>query len=507
MASNKAVSPAEIERNITELKGLYQQGRLSRRQFFRKASLLGMSAAAVCAFTGMAAPEATQAATAKAKGGAYKSILIKNGFVLTMDDKNSLIEDGAVVIKGDKIVAVGKTEDIEKQNHCDKVIDAEMKVVMPGLVNLHYHSSLGKGMYSDLPLLEFLEGFWYPKIRTMTPEEAYWGALCGHIDSIKRGTTTVNDMWRQMEAVADAAVKAGIRTVVSNDVADAEAKIDTVADNERVYKEKHGLADGRVRVFFGVEWVPIASAEIMRDTRKMADKYHTGIHIHLNESQGEVQMSLKRHGKRPTVLAYDTGVLGPDCVAAHCVWLSDEEIEMMAKTKTHISHNAASNAKLGNGIARVPEYMKAGINLGIGHDSAVCNNNVDMFEQMKWTALIHRAVRADASLLPVDPVLRMATVNGSLALHQDTGVLAPGKKADVILVDLKAPQFSPVVRGEDNNIKAHLVYTAQGPDVTTTIIDGRVVMEDRTVLTVDEDEVREKANAAFLAVFKRIKKA
>ncbi len=257
----------------------------------------------------------------------------------------------------------------------------------------------------------------------------------------------MNDQWRQMEACADAAEKCGIRAILANDVGDDDAKIDTTADNERLFQTKHGLANGRIRVFFGVEWVPIASEEIMTQTRRMADKYQTGIHIHLNESQGEVDMCLQRHGKRPTVFAYDTGILGPDCVAAHCVWLSDEEIALMAKTQTSISHNPASNAKLGNGIARIPECMQAGINIGIGHDSAVCNNSVDLFEQMKWAALIHRAVHADASLMPTDTVLRMATVNGSRALHQETGVLRPGMKADIILLNLRQPHFTPLLPG------------------------------------------------------------
>lgn len=435
-----------------------------------------------------------------------KGILIKNGLVLTMDTANRLIEDGAVVIRGDTIVAVGTTAEIEPAYECDTIIDAQMHAVMPGLVNLHYHSSLGRGMYDNLPLLEFLEGFWYPKIRAMTPEEAYWGALCGYIDSIKRGTTTVNDQWRQMEACADAAERAGIRAILSNDVGDDEAQIDTIADNERLYQTKHGAANGRIRVFFGVEWVPLASEEIMVQTRQMANKYQTGIHIHLNESQGEVAMSLQRHGKRPTVFAYDTGVLGPDCVANHCVWLSEEEVNLMAQTGTHISHNPVSNAKLGNGIAPVPDYLAKGINIGIGHDSAVANNSVDMFEQMKWAALLHRAARADASLMTTDTVLRMATVNGSVALHQDTGVLEAGKKADVILIDLKKPHFAPLVRGEESNLKAHLVYAAHGEDVATTIIDGQIVMLNRVLQTVDENEVIERATAAFLDVYKRIKR-
>jgi len=435
-----------------------------------------------------------------------EKILIKNGIVITMDERDTIYENGAVVIEGDRIVSVGKTGEVEKKHKADVVIDARKKAVMPGLVDLHYHSSLGRGMYDNLPLYEFLDQFWYPKIRAMGFEEAYWGALCGYSEAIKSGTTTVNDQWRQMMACAEAAEKIGIRAVLSCDVGDEEAKIDTVEDNERLFKEKNGAANGRIRVFFGVEWVPIASEEIMRKTRECADKYRTGIHIHLNESQSEVEMSLKRHGKRPTVFAYDTGVLGSDCVAAHCVWLSDEEVRLIAKTNASISHNPSSNAKLGNGIARVPEYLKAGINVGFGHDSATCNNNLDIFEVMKWAALIHRASRADASLMPTDTVLRMATVNGAKALHQNTGVLAPGKKADIILINLVGQHFIPLVTGKDSNLKAHLVYSAHGEDVDTTIIDGRIVMEHRILKTVDEREVLEKANEAFLRVWERIKR-
>ena len=431
--------------------------------------------------------------------------MIKNGIILTLDEKDTVYEDGAIAIEGDQIAAVGKTSDVEKNYKGDVIIDAKKKAVMPGLVDLHYHSSLGRGMYDNLPLYEFLDQFWYPKIRTMNSEEAYWGALCGYSEAIKSGTTSINDQWRQMESCADAAAKIGIRAVLSNDVGDDEAKIDTIADNVSLYQSKNGLADNRIRVFFGVEWVPIASEEIMLKTRECADKYKTGIHIHLNESQSEVDMSLKRHGKRPTVFANDTGVLGPDCVAAHCVWLSDEEIQLMAKTKTSISHNPSSNAKLGNGIARVPEYLKAGVNIGLGHDSATCNNNLDIFEVMKWAALIHRANRADASLMPTNTILQMATGNAGRALHQNTGILKTGMKADIILINLVGQHFIPLVMGKDSNLKAHLVYSAHGEDVDTSIIDGKIVMENRVLKNIDEKEVLEKANNAFLNVLERIK--
>jgi 5-methylthioadenosine/S-adenosylhomocysteine deaminase len=232
----------------------------------------------------------------------------------------------------------------------------------------------------------------------------------------------------------------------------------------------------------------------------LADELGTGIHVHLNESQTEVQDALDRFGKRPTVLAYETGLLGPDVVAAHCVWLDDDEIRMMAETGTHISHNPSSNAKLGNGVARVPEMLAAGINVGLGHDAVECNNSADMFEVMKFASLMHRAVRTDASLMPAEQVLRMATSNGARALGHDTGQIRTGAKADLILVDTDNAMFTPMLRDTPAHLHSHLVFAANGSVVDTTIIDGRVVMRGRRLTTVDEHRVVAEANAAFRRV-------
>ena len=218
----------------------------------------------------------------------------------------------------------------------------------------------------------------------------------------------------------------------------------------------------------------------------------------------EVDNSLERFGRRPTEVAYDCGVLGPDCVAAHCVWLSDREIGLMAETGTHISHNPGSNAKLGNGVARLPEMLAAGINVGIGHDAAECNNSRDLFEAVKLASIIHRAVRQDASLGQPADILRMATVNGGRALGHRTGRLAPGWKADVILLDLSGPMFVPLVPDHKEQLYSHLVFAANGSCVDTTIIDGRVVMAGRQLTTIDEELVCRKANEAFASVLERM---
>ncbi len=433
-------------------------------------------------------------------------LLIEHGSVLTMNDADELIEDGAVLMEGDRIVDVGTTSEVRGRHELSevRVIDATDKAVLPGLVDLHFHTAIGKGWSDDLPLWEYLDTCWYPIIRALDDDAAYWAALASYLESIKGGVTTVNDMYRKLGALRRAAEEIGIRAVLANDIADDEHGLDTLEDARTAHREHHGAANGRIEVYVGIEWLPLASEELLRGARALADELGTGIHIHLNESQTEVDNSIERFGRRPTEVAYDCGILGPDCVAAHCVWLSDHEIDLMKETGTQISHNPSSNAKLGNGIARLPEMLAAGINVGLGHDAAECNNSRDLFEVMKFSSLIHRASRVDASLQQAPDVLRMATRNGSAALHHDTGELAAGKKADVILVELKSAMFTPLVKGNRDHLTSHLVFAANGSCVDTTIIDGQVVMEGRTLLTVDEATVLREANAAFTRILERM---
>jgi 5-methylthioadenosine/S-adenosylhomocysteine deaminase len=430
-------------------------------------------------------------------------LIIHNGIVLTLNDADDVLFGGTVVIDGDRITTIagpGEPVDLAGGNQ----IDATGNVVMPGLIDLHYHTALGKGWSDHLPLWEYLQTCWYPMIRALDPESAYWAALASYAESIRCGVTTVNDMYRQLEALADAAEKIGIRAVLSNDVATDEHELDTLADNASAFRTKHDTANGRVQVRVGIEWLPLASEELLRDARALANELGTGIHIHLNESLSEVEISKKMFGRRPTEVAYDNGILGSDCIAAHCVWLSDTEIALMRETGTQISHNPSSNAKLGNGIARLPEMLAAGINVGLGHDAAECNNSRDMFEVMKFASLIHRAARVDASLFQAADVLAMATRNGAAALGHDTGQLSVGRKADVILVSTRNVMFTPLADGNADQLHSHLVFAANGSAVDTTIVDGRILMRGRELLTMDEPEILRQANAGFARVLDRI---
>jgi 5-methylthioadenosine/S-adenosylhomocysteine deaminase len=428
-------------------------------------------------------------------------IVLRNGIVVTLNDDDDVLFGGSVVIEGDRISQV--TTDAVATDGA-RVIDATDKIVMPGLVDFHYHTALGKGYSDHLPLWEYLQTCWYPMIRALDPESAYWAALASYSESIRCGVTAVNDMYRQLEALADAAERIGIRAVLSNDVATDEHNLDTLADNEAAFKAKDGAADGRVKVLIGIEWLPLASEELLRDARALANELGTGIHIHLNESLSEVEISKEMFGRRPTEVAYDCGILGPDCIAAHCVWLSDAEIALMRETHTQISHNPSSNAKLGNGVARLPELLAAGINVGLGHDAAECNNSRDMFEVMKFASLMHRAVRVDASLQQAPDVVRMACKNGNRGLGIDAGELSPGKKADVIVVDTLSQMFTPLMPENKDHVFSHLVFAANGSCVESVIVDGNLVYEGRAFTTIDEAEVLREANRAFREVIARM---
>ena len=432
--------------------------------------------------------------------------LIAHGKVLTLNDADDFFEDGAVLIEGDRIRDVGPYDDVVARNDVTgaDVLDARRQAVMPGLVDLHFHTALGKGWSDHLPLWEYLDTCWYPIIRAIDDDAAYWAALASYTESIKCGVTTVNDMYRRLDGLRRAAEEIGIRAVLSNDIADDEHALDTLADARQAYERHHGAANGRIEVYVGIEWLPIASEQLLRDCRALADELSTGIHIHLNESMSEVENSVARFGRRPTEVASDCGILGPDCIAAHCVWLSDREIELMATTGTQISHNPSSNAKLGNGIARLPEMLAAGINVGLGHDAAECNNSRDMFEVMKFASLIHRASRVDASLQQAPDVIRMATRNGAAALKHPTGQLVTGLKADVILIDLESVMFTPLVPDNKAHLYSHLVFAANGSCVNTTIVDGQVLMRDRVMQTIDEAQVLREANAAFLTTLDKM---
>ncbi|KAH6891167.1 n-ethylammeline chlorohydrolase [Thelonectria olida] len=422
-------------------------------------------------------------------------IIIYNTTILTLDDDDSFYYPGTVEIEGDRITS------IYHGSPSNELLNDSTVTLLDGTDKL--------GFGDELPLKEYLDEVWYPSVRALTKERAYTAALHSYCTAIKSGTTTVNDMYRFVGSLADAATKIGIRAVLSNEVALAKHKLDLIEDNETSFIENNGREGGRIRVWMGHEWMCTSNLELMAQVGQMKKKLGTGLHIHLSESAQEVQDIQAKFGKTPVEIAYESDCLGPDTVAAHCVHLTDRDIALLAETGTSVSYDPGSNAKLGNGIARLQGLLAAGVNVGMGIDAFECENSPDMFELMKFGSLIQRALHQDASLAKPHDTLRMATRNGAKALGIDAGVIAPGKKADVIVVDLtKNQMFTPLLKEPTRRktmLESHLVFGCNGSAVQHSIIDGKLVVKDFQVLAIDEETVRRDMDAMFEVISEEMK--
>lgn len=381
------------------------------------------------------------------------------------------------------------------------VLDLSDKCILPGLVDLHFHTALGKGKFDDLPLHEWLDAWWYPILRAMDPETAYWAGMLAYADAVRSGTTCVNDMSRHLSALASAADAIGIRAHIANTIADPEFDLDTLSDTVDALDK---VTAPLVTVRGGIEWMPYTSRETLEALGEVVAERDIGLHLHLNESTVEVARCESRHGMRPTELAYATGLLGPNTVAAHGVWLSEHEINLLSSTGTRLSHNPSANGKLGNGIAPLASILSAGITVGLGHDAAESNNSRDLFEVAKFASLVHRASAVDPSLLSAPEVLRMATAGGATALGTGGGVVEVGRTADLTVVDLASLTFVPLDRDDSEQLAAHLAFAADGRDVDTVIVAGRTVYADGHLTLVDEDEIRREANRCFRKIAARV---
>lgn len=443
-------------------------------------------------------------------------IIIRNVSVLTLDDEDRFHYPATVVIEDDVITHIADSGYQQLQDETSTLnLDGTDKLLMPGLVDLHFHTSVAKGYNDSLPLWEYLDQVWYPALRALKPETARTAALYSYVTALKSGTTCVNDMFSLLPALASAAEATGIRAVLSNDVALPEHRLDTLEDNIHNVKTLNGkCGNDRVRVRLGLEWIPLADFELLKAVGTAKKELGVGVHIHLCESLSELQDCKARFGqdKTPIRLAFEAGILGPDCVAAHCVHLTDDDIALLAQTGTHVSYNPGSNAKLGNGVARLQDLMAAGVNVGMGVDACECHNSTDMFETLKIGSYMQRALHQDAALGQARDLLKMATRNGAKALDINAGTIEVGKKADVILLDLtKDMMFTPLLKSpkEDRQrmLESHLVFGCNGTAVATVIVDGIVVVQDRRVLGVDENVVRQEMEVLFESLVKGMEKA
>lgn len=423
------------------------------------------------------------------------TILIKNAFILS---PNTNFEDKqSVLIEDDRISQIASQID---ETDVDRIIDAAGKILLPGFINTHTHLSmtLFRGLADDLSLDSWLNDHIWPMEANLNGEYCYIGALLGAVELIKSGTTTFSDMYFYMEDVARAVDEAGIRAVLSYgmiDFGDAEKRENEIRENMALFNSCNGMADGRIKVFFGPHSPYTASEELLVKVRQLADEYDMGIHIHVSETQKEINDILEEKGARPFEYLERIGFLGPDVVAAHSVWLSDEEIEIIRKNNVKVSHNPCSNMKLASGIAPVSKLIENDVCVSIGTDGASSNNNLDLIEELKTASLLQKVSTLDPKVLDSDESLAMGTIRGAeaLGLDDEIGSIEVGKKADIILIDTDSANMVP----DSSTLSSNIIYSANGSNVDTTICNGKILMENRKLTVLDEEEIYKKARQAI----------
>ncbi|MDT4897943.1 MAG: 5-methylthioadenosine/S-adenosylhomocysteine deaminase [Acidobacteriota bacterium] len=427
-----------------------------------------------------------------------KTILIKNGTLLTMD-KNDSVVTGDLLIRADRIVSVG-----EEVSSADVVIDAAGCAVLPGFVQTHVHlcQTLFRGAADDLALIDWLKKRVWPMEAAHTAMSARASARLGVAEMITGGTTsaltmeTVNHTMEAFRVVEESGFRATIGKCMmdkGDDVPDAlhEETEDSIQESLALLEEWHGRAGGRIRYCFAPRFAVSCTRELMQKVARLARERGVMIHTHASENRTEIEMVERETGERNVAYLHSLGITGSHVALAHCVHLDETELEILAQTGTHVSHCPSSNLKLSSGIAPIKEMLERGISVSLGADGAPCNNRLDMFTEMRTAALLQKVLHG-SDVLPAQRALRLATIDGAhaLGLEQEIGSLEMGKRADVIIVNLSSLHSTP----RPADLTSAVVYSAQASDVRSVIIDGRLVMHDRELLTMDERAVIEEAN-------------
>jgi 5-methylthioadenosine/S-adenosylhomocysteine deaminase len=426
-------------------------------------------------------------------------LVIADGIVVTMDGSRRIINPGSVAITATTITAVAESPTIAAQYQPRTTIDARGRVVIPGLINTHTHAPmvLYRGLADDLALMDWLQKYIFPaEAKTLSPAFVRTGTRLAALEMIRSGTTTYADMYYFEEEIARATKEAGLRgvlgqTVIEFPVADAKTPADALVRAEAFIKQF--VNDELITPAVAPHSVYTLDAATLSRTHDLAAKYDIPLLIHLGETQDEIRMSLDRHKMRPVALLDKLGFWSPRVIAAHGVWINDDEIAVLKKNNVGVSHNPESNMKLASGTAPVQQYLKAGVALGLGTDGAASNNDLDMFEAMRQAAFLHKLASGDPRAVSAQAVLEMATIGGARVIGRADrlGSLEVGKLADVLVVRMDQARQTPMY-----DAVSHLVYVTRGDDVDTTIVNGKVLMHDKKVLTLNEAEVLADARKA-----------
>src|SRR5882672_6822721 len=420
-------------------------------------------------------------------------LLVLNGTLVTMDKDRRVIQDAGIAVEGGRIVAVGSSTDIARMYTASQRVDASGKIIIPGLINGHTHipMTLFRGLADDLDLQDWLTKYIFPaEAKNVTEEFVRVGTRLGLAEMIRGGTTTYCDMYYFEDAIADETSKAGVRGVLGETIIDFP-----VADN-KTNAEAMAYAEKFVKKWKGNDLIIPAiaphapytvSEEHLKAIRAFSDRTGAPIVTHISETKREVDDSIKAKGASPVDYLERIGFLNERVIAAHMVWPSDGEISILKRDGVGVVHNPQSNMKLASGVAPVPTMMAEGLRVGLGTDGAASNNDLSMWEEMDTAAKLHKLVTMSPTVVTAGEALEMATIGGARALHmeREIGSLETGKRADLIVVDLSALHLTPIY-----NVVSHLVYAAKASDVTDTIVNGRLLMLNRRLLTLDEEAVK-----------------
>ena len=423
-------------------------------------------------------------------------LLVLGGSIVTMDQTRRIIDDGGIAISKGRIVAIGPRAEIERAYTSRQRVSAAGKVITPGLINGHTHIPmvLFRGLADDLDLQEWLTKYIFPaEAKNVTEEFVRVGARLGLAEMIRGGTTTYCDMYYFEDAIADETAKAGVRGVLGETVIDFP-----VADN-KTYAEGLAYVERFVAHWKGNDLIVPAiaphapytvSEDHLKAVRAFSDRTGAPIVTHISETKFEVDESIKNKGASPVDYLNRIGFLNDRVIAAHMVWPSEEELGLLKKLGVGIVHNPQSNMKLASGVAPVPRMLKMDLPVGLGTDGAASNNDLNLWEEMDTAAKLHKLISKDPKVVTAQEAFEMATIRGARALHleKEIGSIEKGKRADLVIVDLDDLNQTPYY-----NIYSDLVYATKAGDVRTVIIEGRVVMRDRRLLTLNEETIKAEA--------------
>jgi len=424
-------------------------------------------------------------------------LVVRNGTVVTVDASRRVIVGGAVAVEGGRIAAVGTEAEVDAQFRGNEVLDAAGGIVMPGLVNAHTHAAmvLFRGVADDLKLMEWLQKYIFPAEKSnVTAEFVRAGTRLAALEMIRSGTTTFVDMYYFEDQVAEVCKEAGLRGVLGSSLIEFPAPDNKTIPDALAYAErflKRWGNDPRVVPAVAPHSTYLAAPETLKAARALADRYRAPILIHLSESSDEQAQVRERYGRTPTEHLQHLGILRRGVLGAHGIWLTPSDRAILKEAGVGVAHCPQSNMKLASGTAPVREMLAEGMRLGLGTDGAASNNDLDMFEEMLTAAFLAKHASGDPTVAPAPAVLEMATLGGARALGMEDriGSLEPGKRADLVVVGLDEPRMHPLY-----DPVSHLVYVAKGADVRHVVVEGRVIMRDRRVLTLDEKAVVAEAD-------------